>query len=249
MTYTERATTYRRNVVRRGSEQDIDHAIAVDLGHVRDFTALVLLKRVNDPTRDRAIYHVGRLKRFPQGTQTPEIIEYLSWTLARETLADRTRLIVDATGAGTPIVQEMRRSGLPALPIFITGGQKANGNNVPKQQLLSRLSLLLQEQRLRIPQEVKLCAELVEEFNHFMARQSANGYLTGSAAAGAHDDLIMALALACYFFECRRRRTILRATFVSGESRGPMDRGDLFEWFREREVDRVLSSWWDVIRL
>ncbi len=78
MTYTERATTHRRNVVRPGSEQELDHVIAVDLGHVRDFTALVLLKRVNDPTRDRAIYHVGHLKRFPLGTQTPEIIDYLS---------------------------------------------------------------------------------------------------------------------------------------------------------------------------
>jgi hypothetical protein len=249
MPYTNRPMTHRRNVVRRGSEQEFDHVIAVDLGHVRDFTALVELKRVDDPARDQPIYHVGHLKRFPLGTQTPEISEYLSSALARKPLANRTGLIVDGTGAGTPIVQEMRRCGLPAVPIYITGGQKANGSNVPKQQLLSLLLLLLQQRRLKIPQDVRLRAELVEEFNNFMTKRSPSGYLTGSAAAGAHDDLIMALTLACYFFEYRRRRTSVDATIVSGESRGPMDRGDFFEWLRQRERDQMLSAWSDVIRL
>jgi hypothetical protein len=171
----------------------------------------VLLERVErpvdeipddrDPAQNPIVYHVRHLKRFPLGTESPEIIEFISQLMARRTLAGRTGLIVDATSFGMLIAQEMRRCGLRPVPITFTSGVRSRGNNVPKKNLLSRLLLLFQQGRLRIPPSIKLRAELIEEFDNFTVKYTKNGNPTFSAAAGAHDDLIMALALACHFLK------------------------------------------------
>src|SRR5207249_1334287 len=89
-------------------------------------------------------------------------------TVASRRLAGHTRLAVDATGGGIPIVQAMKQRGLRPVPITITAGARASGYNVPKQELVSRLLLLLQQRRLKIPLDINLRAELVEEFDSFI---------------------------------------------------------------------------------
>jgi hypothetical protein len=223
--FVRRQEILRRSVQRRSrDEESPKFAIALDFGISRDFTALVLLKRVEneedqisdeiDKAQDRIKYHVGHLKRFPLRTQAPKIISFVLELMARRTLAGRTGLIVDATGAGMPIVQEMQRCGLKPVPITITGGNGTKGNNVPKKDLVSRLLLLFEQRRLRIPPDINLRDELVAEFENFIVRFTAKGNATYSAAAGAHDDLIMALSLACHFFERRRGTPRVHATVI-----------------------------------
>jgi hypothetical protein len=151
--------------------------------------------------------------RFPLGTESPEIIAFVSQLMARRKLAGRTRLVVDATSFGMPITQEMRRRGLMPVPITFTSGVRAKGNNVPKRYLVSGLLLLIAHHRIKIPPDIKLRAELIEEFDNFTAKYTKKGNPTFSAAAGAHD-LIMALSLACYFFENRRGLPRVYATVV-----------------------------------
>ena len=198
MLFRERPRAQRRDVARRSirrrsrGEENPKFVVALDFGFSRDFTALVLLQRVedgNDPLCEESDvgenpikYHVLHLKRFPLRTQMPEIISFVAQLLARRTLAGRTGLVVDATGAGIPIVQEMRRRGMRPVAITITGGVRISGNNVPKRDLLSRLSLLFQQHRLRIPPDIKLRAELVEEFENFTVKFTPNGRATYSAA-------------------------------------------------------------------
>jgi Terminase RNaseH-like domain len=159
-------------------------------------------------------YHVRDLKRFALGTQTPEIIENICRRMARRSLVDRIGLIVDATGIGSPVVQQMRELGLRPIPITITGGNRPNGFRVPKRDLLSRLLLLLQQGRLRISADLELCSELRKEFENFTIKYTAQGKPTYSASSGAHDDLIIALCLAVHFFECRRSVPPVLATVV-----------------------------------
>jgi hypothetical protein len=71
-----------------------------------------------------------------------------------------------------------------------------------------------------IASNVKLRAELIEEFNNFILKYTQNGNPTFSAAAGAHDDLIMALVLACYFFENRRGLPRVYATIGAAAASG-----------------------------
>ena len=158
--------------------------------------------------------------------------------MARRTLAGRTRLVVDASGIGIPIVKEMRRYGLRPEPITFTAGSRAKRNNVPKRDLLSGLLLLFQQRRIRIPSNVKLRAELIEEFNNFILKYTPNGNPTFSAAAGAHDDLIMALALACYYFENRRGLPRVHAAIVGPTSNQISSRLDFERFLQDRMLYR-----------
>jgi len=254
MPTSERPVTPRRDVVRHSvrrrsrNEESPKFIVAVDLGISRNFTALVLLERVDcqcdetrddlDPVQNPIVYHVLHLKRFPLGTESPEIIEFISQLMARRTLAGRIRLVVDASGIGMPIVKEMRRYGLRPEPITFTSGVRTNGNKVPKRDLLSGLLLLFQQRRIRIPSNVKLRAELIEEFNNFSLKYTQNGNPTFSAASGAHDDLIMALALACYFFENRRGLPRVHATIVGSTSNRISSRLDLERFLQDRMLYR-----------
>ncbi len=134
-----------------------EYAIGIDFGDVRDYTALVLLQRIepagDSPSGDGMLvqphYHLRQVKRFPRRTETPDVITYLQNLMNRPTLRDRVVLIADASGMGAPIVQQMKQHGLGAIPMIITGGAQANGNNVPKGNLIMRLKLLLEQRRLK----------------------------------------------------------------------------------------------------
>src|ERR1700680_2855863 len=138
MSFSERPTIERRHVVRRPvrrrsrNDEGPQFILGLDFGFSRDYTALALLERVafNDTdgideggtVRNRAQYLVRHLKRFRLRTEAPEIIAHVANTMQKRRLAGRTGLIVDGTGAGLPIVQEMRRRGLMPVAITITGG-------------------------------------------------------------------------------------------------------------------------------
>ncbi len=198
-----------------------EYAIGIDFGHARDHTAVVLLQRIepgDNPSGDgmlvQAHYHIRKAQRFPLRTETPDVITYLENLMTRPTLKGRVVLIADASGMGAPIVQQMKRHGLGAIPMIITGGAQANGNNVPKGNLIMRLKLLLEQRRLKITTGLKFLPELVEEFNNFRMRYTASRYAKYSAASGYHDDMIMALALACNYFERRAAPVVIRATLL-----------------------------------
>ena len=134
-----------------------DYVLALDFGYSHDFTTSVLLQRVeceldqtaneDNTQQHRVQYHVKHLKRFPLRTEVPTIISFVIKQMLLPGLKERTGLIVDATGGGIPITQEMRRNGLKPIGMTITAGSRPNGDNVPKQHLLSRLLLRV----LRVP--------------------------------------------------------------------------------------------------
>src|SRR3954452_5018228 len=103
---------------RSRSDQEPEFVLSVDLGYAQDYTALALVQRVEVTEQDalRAPqYHVRMLKRFPLRTETPAIIadlcDYVQWRPVR----DKIQIVVDASGSGTPIYQEMRRARLRSM--------------------------------------------------------------------------------------------------------------------------------------
>jgi hypothetical protein len=201
-----RQSVQRRSVVRRSrSESGPKYVLGVDIGLVHSRTTLVLVQEVALEGNEAPEYHVKMLKRFPAGTKAPDILDFLVRLLARREL-ESCELVVDATGVGLPIIQQMERRGLRPRSITITGATKSNGSSVPKQNLVSGLLLLLQQHRLKIPADLKLLDELLEEFDNFDVKYSSTGRPTYAAASGSYDDLLMALSLATYRFENMRRR-------------------------------------------
>jgi phage FluMu gp28-like protein len=174
--------------------------IGLDLGHSNDLSALAIL--------EQAQHHqvLRQASRFPLGALFTHIVEYLAAIANTAELAQRTTLVVDATGLGAPVVEMLRRAriGFSLVPVVITAGHSAslqsNGtHHVPKKDLVTALHLLLATGGLRIPARLPGYTDLKEELLHFHANISDQGRATFASSRDAiHDDLVMALALAAW---------------------------------------------------
>ncbi len=92
--------------------------------------------------------------------------------------------------------------------ITITGGHECSGTgrrlNVPKRDLIATTSLILEQRRLRIAEDMRDTDALIEELLTYHRRIiSENGTETFSAPSGGHDDLVIALSLALWLTENR----------------------------------------------
>lgn len=186
----------------------------LDLGQTTDYTALAILAAEFDRGRypGRLGLDVVHLERWPLGTGYPEIVEALRLRVRAVREAGRTMpIVVDQTGVGRPVVDFVRRAGIPAIePVTITAGERAtagpDGHRVPKRDLAAAVGVAFQEARLRIAEALPLRPVLVQELLNFRARITLSGNDTYGAGAdewreGRNDDLVLALALAVWFAE------------------------------------------------
>lgn len=186
------------------------YLIGLDLGQAQDYTALCVLER-HQRGGDRAEYDVRHLQRFGLGTPYPEMVTRLAEMLKTPPMAGgRLHLIVDATGVGAPVVDLLRQAALGArlIGVTITSGesvhQDASGFRVPKRDLVSAAKVLLQAGRLRfaeLPETPILVRELLGFQVKIDPHTARDKYL--SRRAGGHDDLVLALGLACWYGENR----------------------------------------------
>ena len=114
----------------------------------------------------------------------------------------RTSLVIDRTGVGVAVTDQFRAAKLAAhlQPFSITGGQTPTFNTVPKVDLVAVLQTLLGNRRLKIADSLPLAAVLMKELEMFRVKVTADRNETfGSWRERDHDDLVLALALACWF--------------------------------------------------
>jgi len=147
-----------------------------------------------------SIFQVGHLERLPLGTTYPAIVQHVGRLLAR--LPEGTELCIDYTGVGRPVFDLFRYSCTSPIGVLITSGVSeaiVDGiAHVPKLVLISRLQVLLHEGRLKIQRDLPEAKNLVSELMDFRVQYTAAGHLTFNAREGRHDDLVLALAIACY---------------------------------------------------
>ncbi len=93
--------------------------MGVDLGQAQDPTAIAVAE-MREPE-----IHVRHLERLPLGTPYPKVIERVAAIVETLPGAD---LLVDATGVGRPVIDQMRETGLEPVPVTITGGRKLEGD-------------------------------------------------------------------------------------------------------------------------
>ena len=100
--------------------------------------------------------------------------------------------------------------GCPVRAVTITGGERASGDSVPKQDLMAELLVLLENGKLAIGnlrEGARLQKELMEVRTHVYASGRTR---LGAEGEGKHDDLVMALALACW--SAKGRDTVREGT-------------------------------------
>ena len=149
---------------------------------------------------ENAIFQVGHLERMPLGIPYPGIVAHVGRLVAR--FPPGTELIIDYTGVGRPVFDLFRHSRIYPIGMLITSGvteATIDGiAHVPKLVLISRLQVLLHGGQLKIQKDLPEVKTLVGELMDFRVQYTAAGHLTFNAREGKHDDLVLALAIACY---------------------------------------------------
>jgi len=190
-------------------------AVGIDVGQAHDPTAICIASKIVTKTFNPEFakynpfplprYEVSHLERLRLGMPYPQQVEQLAALMEREPLKRlEPRVLVDYTGVGRPVFDLFAgvRSLRYAQGIVITGGRDTTstraGWNVPKAELVSKLQALLHSGDLRIAASLPDAAVLARELQDFRVRFTDNGNATFNAREGAHDDLVLALALAVF---------------------------------------------------
>jgi hypothetical protein len=181
----------------------------LDLGQANDPSALCVAQRLTAPDHARPYsYHVRHLERFPLGTSYPAVVTRVRTLLARPPLEGAVTLALDYTGVGRPVSDMFAAAKLPCLfyAISITGGdaviREGYHYKVPKRDLIGLVQVLLQSGKLKIAATLPETPALVREMLDYRYKiDPITGHDTYNAREGAHDDLVLALALACWMGE------------------------------------------------
>jgi hypothetical protein len=157
-------------------EPGASYAIGWDPAARRDASAVVVVDLTARPPR---VVHVEDVRGGDYVGQVSRVA-----SLAR--LYHGARVVIDATGHGAVLADMLRREGTWTKAFTFTARSKAS--------LLTRLAVLLEHRRLRIPSNRR---DLLDEMRNYEITTSATGSQTfGVPERAGHDDLVTALALA-----------------------------------------------------
>jgi hypothetical protein len=199
------------------------YTLGIDIGKANDPTALALIEH---QLQETPVYQVRALHRFRLGTAYPTLVEAVMSRLAAKPLAGLTRIAIDSTGVGLPVVDLFRsqpRRPSDIYAITITSGTSVGGagynRTVPKRDLINTTAVILQQQRLRIAAELRDTNALANELLSYRVKISDTGHDRYEPASSQdHDDLLMALSLALWTAE---RHPVRYATFSVPRGRIP----------------------------
>jgi len=219
-----------------GPERERVVVIGVDIGQKVDPTAIVVDERewretvparwanpratglfdggdlVPIPARGETVHVARHIARLPLGTPYPRVAEHVAGVVAAlvgRGIA-RPRLLVDATGVGTPVADLLREAlgrerARDLLAVTFTHGdrftvdRRARTASLGKAYLVSRLQALLQTARLKLPEteEARALARELQDYEIRIDADANDKY--GAFRVGTHDDLVTALGLACVY--------------------------------------------------
>lgn len=183
--------------------------LGLDLGQRRDPSAIAVVERVQERRAFQAPVFSGllvrHLERIPLGTSYPRVVRRVRSIVSSEELRGRCSVAADGTGVGAPVMDMLRdaRMACEIASVTITSGERESqvGQtwNVPKRDLIAGLQVLLERNQLRIAQELRDAGPLMRELMNVRTTRKENGReRLGADGYGEHDDLVIALALACW---------------------------------------------------
>lgn len=202
--------------------------IGVDLGQINDHSALAIVERLEEQSASELAgltvldhHHVRYLKRWDLGTEYKQVVKDTGDLMRRGNLLDAV-IVIDATGVGKKVaelfLQAHRMGELGTYwprPFVITGGREITHEVVPKRELVGTMQTLLQSGRLKIADSLTFADQLKRELLNFKVKTSPTGQDTYEAARdGIHDDIVLAVALACWF-----RHNLTEPRWLEGELR------------------------------
>src|SRR6516162_10246641 len=159
------------------------------------------LRAAGHMTVTPAIYRVHHIERLPLRTPYPAQVarvQYLKRRLPRE-----ATLVIDdggSRGVGDMFVD----AGLDPIRVSIVHGMDVHWKDrrvtVPKSTLVSMLVARLHSGELAVHESLKDWPVLRRELLNFRPETTRTGVETWNARSGEHDDLVLSLAMAIWYF-------------------------------------------------
>jgi len=148
------------------------YVMGADLAKYEDFTVLYVLDMDG---------HLCASDRFSE----------LDWVFQKKRVVNlatkyNARLLIDATGLGDPIYDELKREQIRVEGYKFT--------SATKKDLIENLSIMIENHQVSYPD----IPELINELQLFGYTRGKTGLIHYSAPEGYHDDCVIALALACW---------------------------------------------------
>ncbi len=185
--------------------------IGLDLGKTQDPSAIAVVEamEVRRPYGNPVVegYVVRYLERLPLGTTYPRVVEQVQRIVMRPEVRGQCAVAADGTGVGEPVLDMLRaaRLGCEVMSVKITSGERESRTgstgaapqvNVPKQDLIAGLQLVLESRELKICRGLRYAGALAKEMVEVRVAQRGLGRVRiGADGYGEHDDLVIALAL------------------------------------------------------
>lgn len=166
----------RENTYEATDTPDNTHSyqLGVDLAKYQDWTVITPF--------DINTFHVLPQDRFNQ----------VDWNLQKARIQVawhkycKGMAVIDATGVGDPIVEDLTHQGMQVHPFKFS--------EQTKRDLLSHLAILLEQDKIKIPNDPNLLAEL----DAIQWELSDSGKTRIATVQGMHDDRVMSLALSVW---------------------------------------------------
>jgi len=153
------------------------YLIGVDLAKHEDFTVITVF----DVTTNDVVYF-ERFNQIDWSTQKARI------TAVAEAY-NKPSIVMDSTGVGDPIAEDLMVQGLNITPFKFTSKSKP--------LLIQKLIFLINNTKITFPRvEV-----LIDELQRFTFTMGKDGKFHYAAPSGQHDDCPISLALAVYYYD------------------------------------------------
>jgi len=150
------------------------YVIGCDLAKVTDFTVISVYDRSNN----KQVYQ-DRFNKLEWPFQKAKI----------KSVSDhynRALVMLDATGLGDPIADDLTRAGVPIEPIKLT--------NETKKQIVEKLAIFIEQRHIHMLN----IEDTIKEFNNFTYDISASGRVMYQSPQGFNDDIVISHALAVW---------------------------------------------------
>ena len=210
------------------AQSDEAYVMGVDLGQSQDPTAIVVLHHTKTPLDTWTVNQQARTtkqdvqerfdcvvaERVPLNTSYPDVVAYVGELLNRPMLHGRCELVIDESGVGRAVSDLFELGGLKPIRVAITAGVDATKTDrrrcwsVAKSVLISGVDACLNVGSLRFADELREREALREELQNFRRHVTNAGKATYQARSGAHDDLVLAVAIALWWCGERRKHQV-----------------------------------------
>jgi len=150
------------------------YVMGVDLAKVQDWTVITVYDR-----DDNSQVYQDRFQKLEWPFQKTKIME-----ISKK--YNRALIMLDATGIGDPVADDLLRAGASVEPFKLT--------NETKKDIIEKLSIWIEQKRFKMLNT----KETLYEFDNFSYDVSSSGKITYGAREGFHDDIVIAHALAVW---------------------------------------------------